>query len=142
MKNNIRSLLYRSFDEPLEQSAAADLQTALRSSASLQNEYDQINALRRQFLQCNGWELKPFFSARVINRLAAEREPQQLFFAALFSTFRHLAIAVSVCLVLVYAAIFLSGPGSPVSVSGSRSADACLDELYSSAFLPSLEDLL
>ena len=93
MNQKIHRLLYRSFEEPLDQTGGADLQAALHNSTAWQEKYHQVKALRRHLLQFSSYELRPLFSARVIRRLAAERD-QELFYAALAQQHREELTAV------------------------------------------------
>lgn len=117
MNKRIVELLYRSFDSKLTEAEQSELARALAESPELRREKVQIEETR-EFLR-DGAErsFRPFFSARVLNRIKSERR-QADFGASLLWAFRRVALAGAFALLLLIA--------NNIFQSSSVSVDALL----------------
>ncbi len=137
MNKMIRKLLYRSFDDPLDKQEREILDQALHQSEELAGEYRQIGNLRRHLAQSNAAGFKPFFAERVAARLVNLNRPQEIFYTSLFRTFRRVLAVAVICLVALAAYDLYQGRESAAAATAAN-----LDDMVTTVFTPSLEDLL
>lgn len=137
MNRRIRKLLYRSLDGPLAWQESEQLEQALHWSEELVDEYRQLGALRRQLAKSKTAGFKPFFAERVAARLMALNRPQELFYTALMRTFRRVLVVAVLCMVVLAAYQLYDGPESHATAMAAN-----LDDMVSTVFTPSLEDIL
>lgn len=113
MTDDLRELLYRSFDTELSARDRRRLDEALAASAALRAERDQIEALRRAVTRAAPEGFGPGFAARVAERLRPEAGRDRIsesWLAAFRAMFRWVAIpAASVCAALIIWNIQLNG---------------------------------
>ena len=76
MNNKILKLLYRSFDEDLEEKEQKLLEEALKNSEELRREKDKILAQRQAVSQSAAKSFKPFFAERVMRQIGALGEKE------------------------------------------------------------------
>lgn len=76
MNNKILKLLYRSFDEDLEEKEQKLLEEALKNSEELRREKEQILAQRQAISKSAAKSFKPFFVKRVMRRINALGEKE------------------------------------------------------------------
>lgn len=69
-EKELRNLLLRSFDKDLSEKEVVRLEDGLRTSATLRQEQRQLTELRKQ-LQDTEYTFGPFFTRKVMNRIAA-----------------------------------------------------------------------
>lgn len=96
MNKTILELLYRSLDGELTPDEQASLNEALAASEELRAEKRRLHAIRQAVAQGAVDTFKPFFAARVMQRIAQAAEPRQAsesFFGGLIYTFRRVALA-------------------------------------------------
>lgn len=105
-QEKILRLLYRSFDDNLDETEQQKLAEALRNSGELREEKRQIEMQRNAILQSgSGLSFKPFFAERVMNRISGEEKKEnyaEIFFEALFSLFKRVAlIGAAACIAII-----------------------------------------
>lgn len=105
MNKKTLDLLYRSFDEDLEDKEQKQLAEALENSKELRREKEQIDAQRRALYESAVRTFKPFFAERVMNRILSPEKKagvQEVFYESLRIVFRRFAIgAVIVLMALI-----------------------------------------
>ncbi len=101
MNKNILKLLYRSFDDDLNEKERNELEEALKSSEELRIEREKILAQRKAILESGAQSFKPFFAERVMARIDALSEKTEIepFYETLKAVFRPFAIAGAVAMV-------------------------------------------
>ena len=105
-QDKILRLLYRSFDDILNEKEQKKLDEALRNSQELQEEKKRAEKQRQAAAESgSGLAFKPFFAERVMNRLRSEdkREPyREVFFETLLGLFKRVAlIGAAACIVII-----------------------------------------
>jgi hypothetical protein len=108
-------LLYRSFDESLDEGQLARLENALSSSPELRAEKKRIEATRNLMSSHAARSFKPFFVARVMQRIQAETAGQDDFFESLIWIFRRLALVGALTVVILFASALWFGKASSVA---------------------------
>ncbi len=103
MNEMLLDLLYRSFDEELSKEEQIMLDKALASSLELNKEKDRIAEMRKAIAENAERSFKPFFSARVMQRIKADETEQDDFFTSLVWTFRRFAIIGAITIILLLA---------------------------------------
>jgi anti-sigma factor RsiW len=96
MNDKMLELLYRSLDGVLTPDEQASLNEALAASEELRAEKRRLHAMRQAVAQSAADTFRPFFAARVMQRIARSAEPKQAsesFFRGLVYTFRRVALA-------------------------------------------------
>lgn len=99
MKKKILKLLYRSFDADLTPKEKRRLHEALKKSAELRREQEQIAEQRRAVSQSAAPSFQPFFAEQVINRITSLEKTENglaLFYKTLRTAFQRFAIAGAV----------------------------------------------
>ncbi len=122
MDEEILTLLYRSFDDTLTPNERERLEAAMAVSAELRAERERIVAMRATVSRSGG-QFKPFFSARVMQRLGLETAHNgalESFFASLLFVFRRVALVGTIVAALMLA--------YNLHVGGSLSFSAALGE--------------
>jgi predicted ATP-dependent endonuclease of OLD family len=101
MKKKILKLLYRSFEEKLEEKEQKQLEEALKKSEELRQEKEQVSAMRKDVSDSGHKTFKPFFAERVMNRIIAEerKSPAVSTFEPLKAVFQRLAIAAAIVII-------------------------------------------
>ena len=103
MEKTIKDLLIRSLDGPVTERERRKLDKALARSAPLRAELKQLMRLR-EGLSKSRYSFKPFFADRVMAHIQPGGQfaaPVHDFFDALFYSFRRVAFAGAVLLVLL-----------------------------------------
>ena len=96
-------LLYRSFDQTLSHDEEKTLRDALAASPELGLEKARIEEMRALVSQNRRSAFKPFFTARVIQRIDALENPAVNFLAHLFSSFRLVTLTGAAAVALLIA---------------------------------------
>ncbi len=107
MNKTILKLLYRSFDDELNEKEREQLEKALKESKELQEEREQIIAQRQALAASSPPSFKPFFAERVMNRietLGRKNNGLESFYETLLLMFRRFAVigAAILLLLLIY----------------------------------------
>jgi hypothetical protein len=107
MDKKILKLLYRSFDDELNEKEREQLEKALKKSKELQEEREQIIAQRQALAASSEPSFKPFFAERVMNRiesLGRRNNGLESFYEILLLMFRRFAVigAALLLLLLIY----------------------------------------
>lgn len=95
MKKEILKLLCRSFDTELTPKEKRRLDEALKKSAELRREKEQIAEQRKAISQGATLSFQPFFAERVINRITSDERAEnglEAFYRTLRAAFQHFAI--------------------------------------------------
>ena len=105
-QEKILKLLYRSFDDILDEEEQQELAEALRNSRELEEERGQIEMQRNAISQSgSGLSFKPFFAERVMKRISGEDKKEnyaEIFFESLFTLFKRVAvIGAAACIVII-----------------------------------------
>lgn len=105
-QGKILKLLYRSFDDPLNEEEQKLLNEALRQSGELREEKRHIEKQRQAIAQSGTvLSFKPYFAKRVMNRITAEEKKENytdIFFETLFALFKRVAlIGAAACIVII-----------------------------------------
>lgn len=103
MNERILDLLYRSFDDELTKEEQRELAEALSSSLELREEKKRITEMRQRIADEAIRSFKPFFSARVLQRLKEETVAGEDFFESIVWAFRRIALAGAAALLLLIA---------------------------------------
>jgi anti-sigma factor RsiW len=107
MDQKILDLLYRSFDGQLLPEEQQRLEEALASSKQLRDEKERIVALRKTISGNAAQSFEPFFAERVMQRITAEMEQKletvEDFFNSLLWSFRRVALAGAIAVLLLFA---------------------------------------
>jgi len=104
MRQQLMKLLYRSFDTKLTPEEQRQLDQALNTSKPLQIRKARIERLREQLRSSAAQSFRPFFVERVvgcIRELQAQERNQEIFFEALVSVFRPVAVALLALLIVL-----------------------------------------
>ncbi|MGD2091568.1 MAG: hypothetical protein PVH61_35675 [Candidatus Aminicenantes bacterium] len=112
-------LLYRSFDDRLQEKEQKKLTQALENSPELQQEKKQIEAQRLAVANTAAQSFKPFFVERMmeqVNALGGKTNglDLQLFYESLVSVFRRFAVVGAVISVLLF--VYNQGIGDILSL--------------------------
>jgi hypothetical protein len=112
-------LLYRSFDDRLEEKEQQILIQALEDSPELRREKEQIEAQRKALATTAAQSFEPLFVERVmeqVNALGGKTNGlgMQMFYESLVSVFRRFAVAGAVISVLLF--IYNQGIGDILSL--------------------------
>jgi hypothetical protein len=107
MDNKILKLLYRSYDDELDENERKKLEDTLQRSGALRNENEKILAQRKALSESPAPMFKPLFSERVMSRIETLGEKKngiENFYETLLAVFRRLAIvgAAILLLLLIY----------------------------------------
>ena len=107
MDKKILKLLYRSFDDELNEKELEQLEKALEQSEELQREKEHILAQRQALSKISALSFKPHFTERVMNRiekLGPQNNGFESFYETLILMFRRFAIvgAAILLLLLIY----------------------------------------
>ena len=106
MNEKIIELLYRSFDDRLNDEEQMQLDDALAASPDLQAEKERVEALRQELEASKTESFKPFFAERVMNKIDTLKESEtglEQLFESLQYFFRRVAVAAAVVVVLLVA---------------------------------------
>lgn len=110
----ILDLLYRSFDDDLEEKEQNQLAEALKDSEDLRKEKERIEAQRRAVSDSAAQSFKPFFAERVMSRIHALGEKEdtlEAFYESLKAVFRRLAIVGAVVMIALISYNLIIGEG-------------------------------
>jgi hypothetical protein len=107
MDKKILKLLYRSFDDELNEKERERLEKAMMESKELQREKEKILMQRQALAESETISFKPFFAERVMNQIEAlgkKKNGFESFYETLLLMFRRFAIvgATILLLLLVY----------------------------------------
>ena len=141
MNNKLKSLLYRSFDETLNEEDQNRLTKALSQSETLRIEKDTILQIRRSIKAGKVTAFNSFFAERVMNRIGALRKEkiEDSFFESLIIIFRPVAIAAIVLIIFV-AAYNIRSSGQ-ISIEGALAVpEVTLDDAYASSLAIVIEE--
>ncbi|UCC38968.1 MAG: hypothetical protein JSV96_14325 [Candidatus Aminicenantes bacterium] len=96
----ILKLLYRSFDDDLDEKERNELEEALINSEQLRQEKEKILAQRKAISESAAQSFKPFFAERVMARIDAlsEKTETETFYETLRAVFKPFAIAGAVAM--------------------------------------------
>lgn len=101
MNKDVLKLLYRSFDDDLNEKERKELEEALKNSKELRQEREKILAQRKAVSESGAQSFEPFFAERVMAQIDALHEKAEMdsFYRTLKSVFRPFAIVGAVALV-------------------------------------------
>ena len=107
MDKKILKLLYRSFDEALNEEEKEQLEKALKECEELRIEKERLLAQRQALAESPGHSFKPQFAERVMGRIQTldqKKNGIESFYDALLVMFRKFAIvgAAILLLLLIY----------------------------------------
>jgi len=125
MKEHLKQLLIRSFDEPLTQSEQNELQQGLIDFPELIQEKEEISSLRN-ILQKQTYSFNYGFSDKIMRKIeasqpATEQNLQDYFAAQLSILFRWIApVGIAAILLIVVALYFSEGPASLKALIGAN----------------------
>jgi len=102
MNDKLLQLLIRSFDAKLSQEEQDLLHQALTSSPELLREKKRIINMRKRLLNSGEHKFKPFFSARVMQKIKPSQSPEEEFANSLTWAFRMFATAGAVAIILLF----------------------------------------
>ncbi len=107
MAKKILKLLYRSFDDELDEKEQKQLEEALQRSGALRKESEKILAHRQAMAESPTPAFNPFFAERVMSRIESLGEKKnglETFYKTLLAMFRRLAIvgAAILLILLIY----------------------------------------
>jgi len=112
MDKKILKLLYRSFDDELNETETQRFKEALRQSDELRREKDRILAQRHAIAESQKPSFKPFFTERVMSRIAslsAKKNGLEAFYETLLAIFRRFALVGAAILIILLLANLRSG---------------------------------
>lgn len=113
MDQKVLDLLYRSFDGKLTPEEQRGLDKALAASKQLREEKEKITASRKIISGTAATSFEPFFAERVMQRIQAEREAVsevgEDFFGSLMWSFRRIALAGAIAVLLLLANNIIQG---------------------------------
>ncbi len=115
MKSDWLNLLLRSFDGDLSQNERAELETALQNSPELREEKKSLEAVRGMIASGAVRKFKPFFAARLMQRIQSETAQREDFFESLIWMFRRIALAGALTVILLFASALLTGRAPSLS---------------------------
>ncbi|MFQ5752288.1 MAG: hypothetical protein ACE5HI_09850 [bacterium] len=118
MNERILDLLYRSFDEELSKAEQSELKKALAASPELQKEKVRIAELRQAIAINAERSFRPFFAARVMQRLKTDAPKEEDFFASLVWAFQRIALVGAIAILLLIA--------NNILINNNRSLDSIL----------------
>lgn len=104
MDKKILRLLYRSFDDKLNESETQQLKEALRQSEELRREKERILAQRHAISESQKPSFEPFFAERVMNRVESLSEKTnglEAFYETLLVIFRRFALVGAAVLIIL-----------------------------------------
>jgi activator of HSP90 ATPase len=135
---NIKKLLYESFDRNLSKSEANKLKNALIKSESLKKEQSELSTFREVIFQNTQKDFSPDFEFEVlrkINSRTTRGSYQDIFFNSLNTTFRRLAYAVLIFIILTLSYNFeKNGNISFRSALGVKQQNSSLAEDFKNLF--------
>lgn len=102
MNKKILKLLYRSFDDDLNEKEKKQLEEAMENSVELRREKEQIEVRRQAVSDSAAQSFKPFFAERVMGRIQARGQKEntlEAFYDTLKAVFRRLAVAAAVIMI-------------------------------------------
>lgn len=107
MDKKILKLLYRSFDDELNEKEWKQLDEAIKASKELQKEREQILAQRQALAESSAPSFEPLFPERVMSRidsLGPKKNGFESFYDTLLFMFRRFAIvgAAILLILLIY----------------------------------------
>ncbi|MBN2411464.1 hypothetical protein JXQ31_07210 [candidate division KSB1 bacterium] len=144
MNKKILDLLYRSFENTLTPRQRELLDSTLERSEELRQEQARTTAARQIITENSRVSFKPFFTERVMRRiqdLQKKLDPAFTFFESFVYMFRRVAF-VGVIAVIVLFSVQLFYKDNETSEINETISKMTLDDVLSSAFSPSLEDIL
>lgn len=103
MNNKLQDLLYRSFDTALSPEEQAQLDQALASDRELQEEKRLLEEMRLMISKNAELKFKPFFSAKVMQKIRAQPLKGDDFISSLVWSFRLTAIAATAVVLILFA---------------------------------------
>lgn len=117
MNKKILKLLYRSFDDDLNQEEKKQLKEALKNSEELRKEKEHILAQRQAVSQSVVRSFKPFFAQRVMKQIDALEEKEnslEIFYNSLKAMFWRFATVGAIGLIALI--LYNLGAGEGLSV--------------------------
>lgn len=112
MDKKILKLLYRSFDDELNETETQRLKEALRQSDELRQVKDRILAQRQAIAEGPKPSFRPFFAERVMSRIAslsAKKNGLEAFYETLLAMFRRFALVGAAILIILLLVNLRSG---------------------------------
>lgn len=116
MNKKILELLYRSFDDDLDEKEQKQLAEALENFDELRREKEEISAQRKAISSSAAQSFKPFFAERVMERIDStyEKNGLEIFYETLKAVFRRFAIIGAVLLIALI--LYNLGTGDSLSM--------------------------
>ena len=131
MNKKMRDLLLRSFDKDLSPEEHHILREAMAKSQTLREEQKETKRIRRIIRENSQARFQPFFTERVMGRIS-ELESSNMdepFFDMLLSFFKPVAVAVTICIVLLLSYNAIRYDGAILS-DLQTSQDISLEEVF------------
>jgi hypothetical protein len=141
MNERILKLLYRSFDDLLNSEEKELLKKELRSSKDLRKEKINIETIRTAVSSIAEKSFKPFFTERVMQRIASSREKesqQEIFFKSMCSVFRPVAIGVALLVIALMSYNLIKADTLSLGSAFAR-PDVTLEEAFDPTLILSME---
>lgn len=116
MNKKILKLLYRSFDDDLNEKEQKQLEKALKNSERLRKEKERISAMRHTISESAVKSFKPFFAERIINRISSIVEKEDILeisYESLKAAFQRFAIAGAVIMIALITINLIIGESLP-----------------------------
>lgn len=140
MKQKIRKLLYRSFEEPLSIEDEKRLNDALSASDALRLEKESLTRLRKSVAAGKTQHFKPFFAEKVMHQIKSREQEsvQERFFESLLRAFKP-AIVVATVLVIMLLSYNLIKSDRVSIASAFAQPEVSLDQALDPTILFTLE---
>jgi anti-sigma factor RsiW len=138
MNKKMRTLLYRSFDEPLTPKERMRLDEALEKSQALRREKQSIESMRRAAASGAKRAFRPQFSQRVMRRIRQSEITEIPFFEALIAEFRPLAIGAAVLVIALLSYNIIRSDQISLA-SAFAEPEITLEEVYDPTLMLSME---
>lgn len=128
MDKDIHRLLLRSLEEELEHEEMLELEEALAQSAALRKQKEELLGMR-QILASQEFQFKPFFTAKVLNRLDTEgQKTVDNWFTQLSFAYQRIGVPALAVLVLLLLFTFFTEQSMSIDVITGTS-DLTVDDL-------------
>jgi hypothetical protein len=103
MNQKMLDLLHRSFDQALTDAEQAELDARLADSPELRNQQQRLIDIRNLLQDGAADSFKPFFAARLMNKLKDVRTKQEDFFGSLVWSCRLIGLTGALTVVALFA---------------------------------------
>ena len=125
-------LLYRSFEEQLNEEEQKQLAHALSRSAELADIQQQLEVMRADLANVPLQKAKPFLAERVLQKIVLSDEAvglQERLWETLFYTFRRVAVVTALSVIVVFG-FYLADQGETLSDNEVEIEDIMETDIY------------